>query len=66
MHIYMQVRELDNVEYVEEETMAYSAGYTVSWALDRIDQRDNCYDHIYDAGAGRHGHGVDIYILDTG
>ena len=66
MHLYLQVKELKNIEYLEEETVVRSAGYTFSWALDRIDQRDNCFDNIYDPGAGRHGQGVDIYILDTG
>ena len=67
VYIYLQVKELEGVEYVEEETIAHGARYeTTSWALDRIDQRDGNLDGIYDPGPGRDGEGVNIYILDTG
>ena len=67
MYIYIQVKELENVEYLEEETIFHSARYkTTSWALDRIDQRGSDLDDAYDPGPGRDGEGVDIYILDTG
>ena len=63
----MQVKELENVEYLEEESTADIARYTTnSWALDRIDQRGSDLDGIYDPGPGRDGEGVDIYIIDTG
>ena len=62
----MQVKDLENIEYIEEETMVYADGKTASWALDRVDQREGCLDAIYDPGMGRDGGGVDIYILDTG
>ena len=60
----MQVKELDNVEYLEEETIAHGARDTASWTLDRIDQGDDCANSIYDLGLGRDGQGVEI--LDTG
>ena len=60
------MKELDNVEYIEEEAVTHGAGDTVSWALDRIDQRGDCADGIYEPGPGRDGQGVDIYILDSG
>ena len=67
LHIYLQVKELESVEYLEEETTAHGAQYeTTSWALDRIDQRDGNLDGMYNPGPGRDGQGVDIYILDSG
>ena len=65
-YLYIQVKKLENVEYLEEETVLHGAGDTISWALDRIDQRDDCANGIYDPEPGRDGQGVDIYVLDTG
>ena len=63
----LQVKELQNVEYIAEDTVVHTYRYeTDSWALDRIDQRGGDLDGIYDPGPGRDGEGVDIYILDTG
>ena len=58
---FIQIKDLDNVEFVEEETFAESS---LSWALDRIDQVSPVLDGIFEPG--RDGEGVDIYILDTG
>ena len=60
------MKDLENVEYIEEETIAHIAGDTISWALDRIDQQEARLDDKYDPGPGCDGQGVDIYILDTG
>ena len=60
------MKELPNVEYIEEETMATGAATTSSWALDRIDQWSPKGDNAYNPGTGRDGSGVDIYIFDTG
>ena len=63
MHVYhvLQIKDLDDVEFVEEETFAEAS---LSWALDRIDQVSPVLDGIFEPG--RDGEGVDIYILDTG
>ena len=66
IHTHIQVKHLEGVEYIEEETFARADEETNSWALDRIDQREGDLDGIYDPGPGRDGEGVDIYILDTG
>ena len=63
---YTKVKELENVEYIEEETMVRGTGATASWALDRIDQISSTGDDAYDPGTGRDGSGVDIYIFDSG
>lgn len=65
-YTHMQAKYLKNIEYIEEETELHGEGETISWALDRIDQREECGNDIYDPGTGRNGEGVDIYILDTG
>ena len=57
----IQIKEFDNVEFVEEETFAKAS---LSWALDRIDQVSPYLDGIFEPG--RDGEGVDIFILDTG
>ena len=57
----IQIKDLDNVEFVEEETFAEAS---LSWALDRIDQVSPVLDGIFEPGGD--GEGVDIYILDTG
>ena len=65
MNIYyitvLQIKDLDNVEFVEEETFAEAS---LSWALDRIYQVSPVLDGIFEPGGD--GEGVDIYILDTG
>ena len=63
MHVYhvLQIKDLDNVEFVEEETFAEAS---LSWALDRIDQVSPVLDGKFEPGGD--GEGVDIYILDTG
>ena len=59
--VTFQVKDLDNVEFVEEETYAYSA---ISWALDRIDQTSSILDNKFNPYGN--GEGTDVYILDTG
>lgn len=66
MYFFLQVKHFENVDYIEEETMARGAGTTASWALDRIDQISSSGDNAYNPGTGRDGSGVDIYIFDTG
>ena len=57
----LQIKDLENVEFVEEETFAEAS---LSWALDRIDQVSPVLDGIFEPEGD--GEGVDIYILDTG
>ena len=57
----IQIKDLDNVELVEEETFVKAS---LSWALDRIDQVSPVLDGIFEPGGD--GEDVDIYILDTG
>ena len=64
----MQIKGEEDVDYIEEETMATIDRYhriPYTWHLDRIDQRLSFRD-----GAEFHldqtGRGVDIYIIDTG
>ena len=57
----IQIKDLDNVDFVEEETFAEAS---LSWALDRIDQVSPVLDGIFEPGGD--GEGVDIYILDSG
>ena len=57
----LQIKDLDNVEFVEEETFAEAS---ISWALDRVDQVSRVLDSIFQHEGD--GEGVDIYILDTG
>ena len=57
----IQIKDIDNVEFVEEETYAKAS---LSWALDRIDQVSPELDGIFEPGGD--GESVDIYILDTG
>ena len=62
----MQVKALDNVEYVEEETMASGSQTTcaISWGRDRVEQTSSTLDCRYDPIG--EGEGSDIYILDSG
>lgn len=56
---------MDNVEYVEEETMAAgSQSCAISWGRDRVDQTSATLDCRYDPVD--EGDGSDIYILDSG
>ena len=66
MPCFVEVKGLENVEYIEEETMARGTALTYSWALDRIDQVSPIRDNVYDPGAGRNGQGIDVYVLDSG
>ena len=66
MHCFVEVKGLENVEYIEEETVARGTALTYSWALDRIDQVSPIRDNVYNPGTGRDGEGVDIYVLDSG
>ena len=63
---FVEVKGLENVEYIEEETLARGTALTYSWALDRIDQTSSFRDGMYDPGTGRNGQGIDIYVLDSG
>ena len=60
----IQVKDLDNVMFVEEETRATATQVDVPWHLDLLDQRSNILDGQYNPIGD--GNGVDIYILDTG
>ena len=63
---FVEVKGLENVEYIEEETMARGTALTYSWALDRIDQVSPFRDSVYNPGTGRNGEGIDIYVFDSG
>lgn len=60
------MKNLNNVEYVEEETYATKSQScsSFSWGLDRIDQVSSALNCRYNPGDK--GEGSDIYILDTG
>ena len=53
-----------DVDYIEEDQMAYGEGQTSQWHLDRIDQRFLLLNRKY--SPRNNGAGVDIYVLDTG
>ena len=59
----LQVKDMDHVDFIEEETYAESS-CTMSWGKDRIDQTSffplDCH---YEP---THCEAADIYILDTG
>ncbi|KAL5506555.1 hypothetical protein EMCRGX_G008220 [Ephydatia muelleri] len=59
------MRRWPEVDYIEEEHMAYSAqSGKIPWHLDRIDQRPRAPNYFYQPVAT--GAGVDVYIVDTG
>ena len=53
-----------DVDYIEEDQMAYGERQTSQWHLDRIDQRFLPLNRQY--SPRNNGAGVDIYVLDTG
>ena len=61
-----QVRHLPGVEYIEEEGFAVGdqSDDVLPWHVDRIDQKHLPLDSLYSPIGD--GHGVDVYILDTG
>ena len=58
------MKDEDNVEYIEEETVITISD--VPWHLDRTDQQQLPLDNIFSPLCPNRGAGVDIYILDTG
>ena len=75
-YLHLQIKDEDNVDYIEEETLATTSTPwhsdrprihqipTTPWHLDRIDQEDLPLDDSF--SQIKTGLGVDIYILDTG
>jgi subtilisin family serine protease len=59
-----QLREVPDINYIEEETMAEGAQSFLPYHLDRIDQRQLPLNGVYNPIGD--GEGVDIYILDSG
>ena len=59
---FVQLRQIPEVEYIEEETMA--KGSVIPYHLDRVDQRQLPLNGLYNPIGN--GEGADIYILDTG
>ena len=63
--LLFQLRRWPEVDYIEEEHMAYSTqSAQIPWHLDRIDQRPRTPNYFYQPIAT--GAGVDVYIVDTG
>ena len=64
----MQVLNHRAVELVEEDQYVQGgeARATQSWGLDRIDQVSSHYDSRFNNPCNLTGHGVDVYVLDTG
>lgn len=63
VYCMLQVKDFDNVDYVEEEAYLESS-CTMSWGKDRIDQiSPSPLDCHYEP---THCEAAEIYILDTG
>ena len=54
----------DDLSFMEEALGELQDTSSIEWNIDRIDQRKNKLDHSYNPKGN--GHGVDVYILDTG
>jgi len=56
---------MNMVDYIEEDHFIYggSTRRTMSWGLDRIDNR---LDKRFNVQCDVTGRGVDVYVLDTG
>ncbi|HUF12801.1 MAG TPA: S8 family peptidase, partial [Longimicrobiales bacterium] len=62
----LALRSNPNVAYVEADQRVWALGSQTgaTWGLDRIDQRGNTLDGVYNYNTT--GAGVDAYIIDTG
>ncbi|XP_033108407.1 aqualysin-1-like [Anneissia japonica] len=56
-----KIRGLDFVDYIEEDGMVYTS---VTWGLDRVDQRDLPLNNYFSVNGK--GNGVNVYVIDTG
>lgn len=56
--------DLDDLSFMEETLGELQDTSSLEWNLDRIDQRKKELDHHFNPKGN--GHGVDVYILDTG
>ncbi|XP_070542697.1 aqualysin-1-like [Ptychodera flava] len=58
------IRSIEEVEYVEEDSMVYARQSRIPWNLDRLDQRDLPLDNVFNPAGD--GSGVNAYVVDTG